>query len=94
MVFLKNATGTETPEFDPDILTVYTTDNMIVAEVNDTEASFGTITVYDISGRTIFQRDVYGPGRNMFNLNGVPGIYLIQYVSGHRHIVRKLIAGK
>ena len=94
MVFLKNATGTETPEFDPDILTVYTTDNMIVAEVNDTEARFGTITVYDISGRTIFQRDVYGPGRNMFNLNGVPGIYLIQYVSGRRQIVRKLIAGK
>jgi hypothetical protein len=93
LAILKNTTPVEPGPGEDDFFSVYSSGRQLRATVGTVRAGEGTITVYDLGGRSVFTRKIFEAGRYNIDVNIKPGIYLVSYVTGSQHSTVKLAIG-
>ena len=93
LAFLKNATGIGDHAVSGRIFSAYKSSGMVKATVNTISGSEGVITIYDMAGRPLYIKKVYGTGYYEFDPGVRQGIYIISYITGNQRCTLKLILG-
>lgn len=93
LAILKNTTHAEPAPGENDLFSVYSSGQMLRATAGTVRAGEGTITVYDLGGRTVFVKKISEAGHYDIDVSIKPGIYLVSYVTGPLRSTVKLAIG-
>ncbi len=93
LAFLKGTTGIQDPEASEKLFTAYSTNSVLKATVKQVEGRRGIITVFDLSGRPLFIKEVFETGYYEFETGIRKGVYIVSYITGRRSGNTKLFMG-
>ena len=93
LAILKSTTPVEPAPGEDDLFSVYSFGQQMRATVGTVRGGEGTITVYDLGGRSVLTRKISETGRYNIDVSIKPGIYLVSYVTGTLHSTVKLAIG-
>jgi hypothetical protein len=93
IAFRKSATGIDDHPSTDGIFSAYESSGKIKATVNTVSGGEGIITVYDISGRSLYIKKVYETGYYEFDPGVSQGNYIIGYITGNQRCTIKLTLG-
>ncbi|HEX2969487.1 MAG TPA: hypothetical protein VHO46_10330 [Bacteroidales bacterium] len=93
--FFLNLDGFTTGESQWEPITtsfkVYSSKDLIIAEVNCITGKEGILTVNNFMGQTVFKTKVYENGRHEFDPGIMDGIYIVTFSTGNLRFSEKLI---
>ncbi len=84
---------TDIPENKPmsdDIFSIYSSNGILKSQINQLGGSYGTLTITNLLGQTLFSSKVYETGYHEFDPNIKDGIYIATFISGNIKSSRKL----
>ena len=84
---------TNIPEHLPsgtEIFSIYSSQGMLKAEINQLNGSDGTLIINNLLGQTLFTGKVYETGYHEFSPGIKDGIYIATFISGNTKISKKL----
>jgi len=93
LAFLKSTTGIIDHPSSGGIFSAYESAGKIKATVNAISGGQGVITIYDMTGRSLYIKKVYETGYYEFDPGVSQGIYIIGFVTGNQRCTLKLILG-
>ncbi len=93
LVYVKNVTGVADEVLADDLFTAYVSGGIVKARVGFVEGTEGRMTVYDVSGRSVYTKIVYEPGNYDLPVEVKQGVYIIRYSTGNRQRSVKLMYG-
>ena len=74
----------------PEMFRIYSSGNLLKAEVTRLDGVDGTITIFNISGQKLLIKKVHEPGYYEFETTLMDGIYLVNFKSGTFTLSKKL----
>jgi hypothetical protein len=93
LAILKNTTDTGIAPGDDEVFSAFTSRELITATVGAIDGAEGVITIFDLGGRSVYQRKIFETGRYDLDANIKQGIYLVNYSSGALKATVKLAIG-
>ena len=87
-------TDIQEPKQPAELFTAYPSFGLIKARIFDIQGHSGVISLYNLSGRMIFNQVIPATGDYEFQAPDTPGLYIVTYVSGSRAGSIKLFIGK
>lgn len=85
-----SSTGTATPEEKNNLIKIYSYGGLLIADINMTHQTTGTLSVINLAGQILFNKQIEYSGHYEFNPGLRDGIYLISFKAG-RDIITKRI---
>ncbi len=93
LAFVKSTTGITGTEEPGDIFSAYLSGGIVKATVGFVDGSEGRITVYDVTGRSVYSMKVYEPGQYDLTMEPRQGVYIIRYTTGTWQRSIKMVQG-
>jgi hypothetical protein len=84
---------TDIPEHKPvsdDIFIIYSSNGILKSQINKLSGSYGTLTISNLLGQTLFSSKVYETGYHEFDPIIKDGIFIATFTSGNIKSSRKL----
>ncbi|MDX9773640.1 MAG: T9SS type A sorting domain-containing protein [Bacteroidales bacterium] len=93
LAFIKSTTGITPTEESGDIFSAYLSGGIVKTTIGFVDGSEGRITVYDVTGRSVYSMKVYEPGKYDLTIDLRQGVYIIRYTTGTKMRSIKMILG-
>jgi hypothetical protein len=89
--FTKGTKDTSGINLNKDPLIVYNSNDKIIAAINLKPGNKGALSISNLSGQIMFNKEIYESCNQELNSQLIPGIYIIYFISGNVEYTKKII---
>ena len=83
-------TGIHDPPLEDQVITVYSTNGKVIANINLPDGRPGILAIYNIVGQSLLTKKIYNSGYYEFDNNFRDGILLVNLIAGNFKITKKI----